>query len=152
MFKVISVFWHWWIIALGLMTLELLAPGTFFLWMGISAFIIGLLAWVFPTLSLELQLILFSIFSIAAAVSWKIYQKRKLGRSSDNISPPRLNERASHYVGRIFTLESAIVNGQGRVRVDDSIWRVQGPDLPKGAQVRVITVDGPILIVEDHKV
>ena len=33
--------WHWWILAVALVVLEAFAPGTFFLWMGISAAVVG---------------------------------------------------------------------------------------------------------------
>jgi len=148
MFNLISVFWHWWIIGLCLMIIELLVPGAFFLWIGVSAFVTGLIAWAFP-LTIEVQLILFSVLSIVSIVCWKLYQKRNNSQTRPQETHPLLNQRGSQYIGRTFTLESAIVNGQGRVRVEDSIWKVQGPDLPKGSKVTVIEVHGVILIVEE---
>ncbi|MBF0179098.1 MAG: NfeD family protein [Magnetococcales bacterium] len=57
--------------------------------------------------------------------------------------------RGTQYLERIFTLSDPIVNGSGRLRVDDdSIWQVLGPDTPSGAQVMVIGVDGTLLLVE----
>jgi hypothetical protein len=35
---------------------------------------------------------------------------------------PKLNRRGEQYVGRTFTLEEPIVNGHGKIRVDDSTW------------------------------
>jgi len=52
------------------------------------------------------------------------------------------------HIGRIFTLEEPIVGGNGRVRIDDSVWRISGPDLPSGARVRVASTDGAMLRVE----
>jgi membrane protein implicated in regulation of membrane protease activity len=34
------------------------------------------------------------------------------------------------------------------VRVGDSVWRAEGPDLPAGDRVKVIGVDGAALKVE----
>jgi membrane protein implicated in regulation of membrane protease activity len=34
------------------------------------------------------------------------------------------------------------------VRVGDSTWRVEGPELPRGARITVVAVDGTLLIVE----
>jgi membrane protein implicated in regulation of membrane protease activity len=51
-------------------------------------------------------------------------------------------------VGRTFTLEHPIVNGVGKVVVDDSTWRVKGPDLPAGSKVRVADIDSVIFVVE----
>ena len=44
---------------------------------------------------------------------------------------------ATQLVGRIATLTEPINDGRGRVRIGDTMWRVAGPDLPAGAQVRV---------------
>jgi inner membrane protein len=67
-------------------------------------------------------------------------------RSTDN--QRRLNRRAESYVRRMFTLDGAIVDGRGRVRVDDTVWLVAGPDLPAGARVRVTGTDNTLLLVE----
>ena len=40
------------------------------------------------------------------------------------------------------------MGGEGRIRVDDSSWRVTGPNQPAGAAVRVVRVDGATLVVE----
>ena len=61
---------------------------------------------------------------------------------------PHLNRRAENYVGTVHRLECAIVNGRGRARVDDGSWAVEGPDLPEGADVRVVGVNGVVLRVE----
>ena len=45
-------------------------------------------------------------------------------------------------------LDTPIAGGQGRIRVDDSVWRITGPDAPAGASVRVVRVDGATLVVE----
>jgi inner membrane protein len=47
----------------------------------------------------------------------------------------------------VFTLEKPIVDGFGTVRIDDTIWRVAGPDVPAGSRVRVVQADGANLTV-----
>ncbi|MFD0936463.1 NfeD family protein, partial [Methylobacterium trifolii] len=37
--------------------------------------------------------------------------------------------------------------GAGRIRFDDTLWRVSGPDLPAGARVRVTGMAGTVLTV-----
>ena len=58
-----------------------------------------------------------------------------------------LNRRGARYVGQVFVLDEAIVNGRGKVRVGDTVWPVAGPELAKGARVRVIGVAGTVLEV-----
>ena len=36
-------FWHWLVLGVVLATIEIFAPGVFFLWLGISAGIVGIL-------------------------------------------------------------------------------------------------------------
>jgi len=138
------VFWHWWILAGVLLILELTSPVFFFLWLGFSAAAVGFLLLVFPTLPLEAQLVLFGILSIVAVLAWRKYREVHPPESDQ----PLLNRRGEQYTGRVFSLDNAIVNGVGKVIVDDSTWRVKGPDLPAGTRVRVIGVDGVVFIIE----
>lgn len=137
-------FWHWLIFAVGLLILEIFAPGAFFLWMGIAAAIVGVLLWIIPGMGWEMQLMIFAVLSVASIVWWRKHM-------SDNpvvTDQPNLNRRGQQYVGRTFTLEEPIVNGIGKIHVDDSTWKVEGSDCPEGTQVTVTGVDGVILKVK----
>lgn len=137
------VFWHWWLAGLVLLTLEALVPGAIFLWIGISAFVVGAIVGIVPAMDWKLQCALFAALSIVSVVAWRKLRPHQL--ASDQ---PVLNRRGESYVGRQFTLEQPIVNGTGKLRVDDSQWRISGPDLPAGAGVRVIRAEGATLHVE----
>ena len=138
------VFWHWWILSGVLLILELTSPIFFFLWIGIAAAAGGFLLLVLPGLSLEVQLVCFSILSVFAVIAWRKYRETHAPVSDQ----PLLNQRGLQYNNRIFTLDHPIVNGVGKVVVDDSTWRVKGPDLPTGQRVRVVGVDGTVFVVE----
>ncbi len=138
------VFWHWWVLAGVLLILELTSPVFFFLWLGFAAAAVGLLLLVIPVLTIEMQLVLFGILSIVAVLAWRKYRETR-PRVSDQ---PLLNQRGLQYANRVFTLDHPIVNGIGKVVVDDSTWRVKGPDLPSGRRVRVVGVEGVIFVVE----
>lgn len=137
------VFWHWLILAGVLLILELTAPAFFFLWLGIAAAATGLIMLVFPGMQLETQLVLFSVLSVVAVLAWRKYRESRPVETDQ----PNLNRRGRQYVGRHFTLDAPITNGVGKVMVDDSTWRVRGPDLPAGTQVRVEDVDGTVFVV-----
>jgi len=138
------VFWHWWILAGLLLILELTAPAFFFLWLGIAAAAVGLILLVFPSINFETQLVLFAIASLVAVLAWRKY------RESHPVitDQPNLNRRGQQYIGREFSLSSAIINGTGKVTVDDSTWKVKGPDLPVGTHIKVTGVDGVVFRVE----
>ncbi|QSA96481.1 NfeD family protein [Methylococcus sp. EFPC2] len=137
------VFWHWWAFGALLLILELLAPGMFFLWMAEAAGVTGLLLWMFPTLPLEYQVIAFSVMSIASIGVFRKYLKKHPIVSDQ----PLLNRRTAIYIGRVFTLEQPIINGQGRIHVDDTSWKIHGDDCPAGTKVRVVDADGVVLKV-----
>jgi membrane protein implicated in regulation of membrane protease activity len=61
---------------------------------------------------------------------------------------PDLNRRAAQLVGRVAVVEEAIEHGRGKVRIGDTLWLVEGPDLPCGAEVRVRGARGALLEVE----
>jgi hypothetical protein len=138
------LFWHWWILAGMLLILELTSPVFFFLWLGFSAAAVGFLLLVFPNIPVEAQLVLFGILSIVAVLAWRKFREVRPPLSDQ----PLLNQRGQQYTGRTFTLDQPIVNGVGKVQVDDSTWRVKGPELPAGVDVRVVGVDGVVFVVE----
>ena len=141
-------FWYWLIAAVVMIVIEMVVPAAYFLWMGISAFVVGLLLFAFPEIPLLIQVVIFGVLSVASLVLYKRHQKQ----NPMVIDEPKLNRRGEQYVGRLFTLEEPIVNGVGKVKVDDSTWKVQGSDSPAGMKVRVISVDGTVLIVESETV
>jgi membrane protein implicated in regulation of membrane protease activity len=138
------VFWHWWSLGAILLIVELLAPGMFFIWMGESAFVVGALLWFFPGMEPESQIMIFSALSVLSILVFRRFLKRHPIQSDR----PLLNQRTAGYVGRVFMLEEPIINGRGKIRVDDSTWRVEGEDCPTGARVRVTDAEGVILKVE----
>ena len=142
-------YWHWLVFALILVILEVFSPGVFLLWIGIGAGITGGLLWLEPELTWQWQLVAFAIFSMVAI----ILARRFLMSHPIQSDQPLLNRRGEQYVGRTFTLEQPVVNGMGKIRVDDSTWKIEGQDCPEGSRVRVTGVDGVVLRVEqlaDH--
>jgi membrane protein implicated in regulation of membrane protease activity len=139
-------FWYWLVAAVVMVVIEMLMPLAYFLWMGVSAFIVGLLLFAIPSIPLLIQVIIFGVLSVVTLVLYKNHQKANPTVNDE----PNLNRRGEQYVGRIFTLHEAIVNGVGKVKVDDSTWKVMGVDLPAGSKVRVMSVDGTIFNVESE--
>jgi membrane protein implicated in regulation of membrane protease activity len=135
--------WNWFILGAVLLILEMMVPGTFLLWLGIAAIAVGLISRVIVW-SWQLQLVAFAVLCVALIPVWR-YFARRVDESSDHST---LNRRTTGYVGRVFTLEKPIVDGSGVVRIDDTVWRVTGPDCPAGSRVRVTQANGADLRVE----
>ena len=142
MFKTLGT-WNWLIFGFILMALELAAPGVFLFWLGLSALLVGLLSFLIQP-SWQTQLLMFAVFSVAAVPLWRRFAFTSRSASTSN---PFLNKRTDAMVGREFTLEKPIINGTGTVRIDDTIWRVAGPDAPAGSRVRIVQADGASLTV-----
>jgi membrane protein implicated in regulation of membrane protease activity len=134
--------WDWFIAGGVLLALEALAPGVFMFWLGLAAMLVGAVS-MYLDLSWQTQFILFAIFSVAMIPLW-----RRFSFGAPVTDQPFLNRRADALVGRVFTLEKPIVDGAGTVRVDDSMWRITGRDIPAGRRVKVVGVDGTALHVE----
>ena len=135
--------WHWWVLGVVLLGAEMLAPGVFLLWMGIAAGATGVVVLVAPEMDWRYQFLLFAVLAVASVIAARIYLKRR----PIETDRPELNRRGQQYVGRTFTLAEALENGRGRLHVDDTMWRVSGPDIPAGRQVEVVGVDGVLLQV-----
>lgn len=140
----LTAHYGWWLLALVLIGAELLLPGYFLLWIGFAAAAVGVILFAAPGLDLIWQLLLFVALAIWSSYVYWRFVRRLLDAPSDR---PLLNRRAEQYVGRRYVLDTAIVNGQGKARVGDSVWLVEGPDLPAGATVEVVGVDGNTLRV-----
>lgn len=61
---------------------------------------------------------------------------------------PDLNRRAAQLLGRVVVVAEAIDGGRGKVRVGDTLWPVEGPNAPAGAEVRVVAAKATVLVVE----
>lgn len=144
MSEVTVVFWYWWVLAVAFLGLEIVITGFFFLWLAVAAAVVGSLLWLIPTLSFNIQVLLFSLLAIASVVGWWRYGAGK-SATSDH---PLLNRRGQQYVGRTFNLYEAIENGQGKIKVDDSLWKVHGEDCPAGSKVKIVAVKGTVFEVE----
>lgn len=137
-------FWHWWIFAVALIIIEILAPSFFALWMGIAAFFTGLVLLLIPDLGWEYQLMLFAVLTVFSIVLWRRYYLKNPIVSDQ----PNLNRRGEQYIGRIVTLQSPIVDGVGKIRLDDSSWKVEGPDCAAGQKVRIVSLQNVVFAVE----
>jgi len=104
---------------------------------------VGGLAYLAPAMSWEYQLLAFSVMSVVSIIVWRRFFRTKPADTDQ----PALNRRGEQYIGRSFTLREPITDGIGKIRVDDSTWKIRGDNCPVGTQVEVTGVDGVILEV-----
>ena len=135
--------WAWIVAGLVLLALELVVPGGFLLWMGISGIVTGLIV-LFWAIGWPLQWLIFGLLSLVSIALWVRWTRSRPARTDR----PYLNRRAEQFVGQEAVLEQAIEQGFGRVVLGDTVWRVSGPDLPAGQRVRIVGYEGAVLKVE----
>jgi inner membrane protein len=134
--------WHWMVFAVLLAAAETLLPGAVAIWFAASAAFIGLLL-IFVPVPWQLQLLGFAVLGVVAMLAYLNYRKK----NPEKDEQPNLNQRGVQYVGSELVLVEAIEQGQGRAKLGDGVWKVEGPELPAGARVRVTGVHGAILKV-----
>ncbi|CAN7395627.1 NfeD family protein [Rhizobium sp. LjRoot30] len=139
--------WAWWLLGLVLLAAELVMPGVFLVWIGAAAIVVGalsLLLWETSFWLWQVQLLVFAALSVVSA----LLGRRLLSNGNAVTDEPLLNQRSASLVGRTATLQEPVVEGRGRIRLDDTFWPVMGPDLPAGTRVRVTTSNGRDLTIE----
>lgn len=133
--------WTWWVIAGILLLIELTLPGVFFMWLALAAAAIGIID-IFADLSWQVEIAVFAVLSVLLVLFVRPRVRLPEGETNN------LNRRMDDFVGRSYVLDEAIVNGRGKVRIDDTLWVVTGSDLDKGEWVKVKAVEGTRLVVE----
>ncbi|WP_055046274.1 NfeD family protein [Devosia sp. A16] len=134
--------WSWVVAGLVLLALELVLPGGVLIWLGGAALVTGALA-LLVSIFWPLQFVIFGVLALVSIGLWLKF--RGPGVASDR---PFLNQRANRFIGQEAVLDEPIRDGIGRLALDDTVWRVQGPDLAAGSRVRIVDADGALLKVE----
>lgn len=136
--------WTWFVIGLALLGLEVLVPGSFFMWLGLAALGVGVLTF-FVDPSWHVELLLFGALALVFILAGRRFFARRGDETNDT---PGLNARADAFIGRQVTLEEPLVGGTGRVKLGDTLWRVEGDDAPVGTKLTVVSARGAMLQVE----
>ncbi len=139
----IETHWFWLTLGLVLGAAEIVAPGFFLMWLGMAAFVTGIVAWALP-IAMPAEVILFAALAVATVYAARRWITQNPIISSD----PLLNDRGGRMVGEIVTVVEAIADGQGRVKVGDSVWSAKGSEAPVGSKVRITGAQGSVLLVE----
>ncbi|WP_354299992.1 MULTISPECIES: NfeD family protein [unclassified Sphingomonas] len=126
----------WLIAALVLGIAELAAPGIFFVFLAIAAAVTGIALLALPELPIAVQLASFAVWSTVTVLIGRRWYRDYPVAGAD----PMLNDRSARMVGQIVIVETAIVEGRGRVLVGDGSWPARGDDAAAGTRVRITRV------------
>ncbi|SFC95573.1 hypothetical protein SAMN05428997_114119 [Bosea sp. CRIB-10] len=136
--------WAWIVLGLVLIGGEMLAPGVFLLWLGLAALLTGAVVGL-TGLVWQGALLVFAALAVASVLLGRAVTRH---RSDEPDTASGLNDRGRQLIGKVFKLEATMAGGEGRIRVGDSSWRITGPELLAGTEIRVVRVDGATLVVE----
>lgn len=137
--------WFWAIGGLALGLVEIFAPGFYLIWLAVAALLIGLIGAVLDV-TFETQLVLFAVLALVVCFGgYFVYRAMGRGRASG----AELNDPSARLVGLHGTVAEPIVKGIGKIRLGDSVWLAEGPDLPPGVAVRVVAVRGTTAVVTE---
>ena len=141
------LWWHWVVLGIVLMLLELAVPAFFLIWFGLGAVIVGLLMLVFADLSTAYQVITWTVSSMLFVWVWfKAFRphlhKTRVGRSQ------------GAFVGEIgLVIRDIRPYEKGQIRfqkpiLGDEVWEsIADQEIKTGERVKVLAVEGNILKV-----
>jgi len=105
------VYWHWLVLGILLVILEIVVPSFTILWFGLGAMVVGVLLWLVPQLPIVGQLLVWILASGGFALYWFKYLKpRMVDKTLAGLS----REAAIGESGRVIKLP--VEDGRGVVR------------------------------------
>ena len=142
------LYWHWIVLGIGLILLEIPLPSFTSLWFGAAAIVVGLLLLFIPGMSFTLQVLIWTVLSVLLTWLWFRYLKPL---SIDKTKAGLSREAIVGEVGQVMTVPSGERRGVLRfpapVLGADEWLFISQDSLASGDRVRVIDVSGNSLIV-----
>jgi len=116
---------------------------------GLAAFLVGGISSLHD-LSWQSQLVTFAATGIAAVMLWQRLDRPSRDKR-DFTDQPFGSREPCAFVGRVFKLQKPIVDGTGMIAIGGTVWRVAGRNCAAGKRVKVVHVEGTLLIVDPLK-
>ncbi|OEE45404.1 NfeD family protein [Vibrio anguillarum] len=139
-------YWHWLALGLVLVALELLGTAGYFLWLGISALIVGL---IFAMLPISWQLQWMAFASLSLVTTW-LWWRKQFKSDHDGDETRDLNQKQKQLIGQTARLKESFQEGATfRLQLGDTTWTAKcQQNLEADVVVKVVDVEGIVLIVE----
>lgn len=131
--------WIWILIGIGLAVMELGTPGFFIIFLSAGAVAAGLTAFLAPTASLTVQILVFSLVSVVSLVLFRGKLMRRYGLDQP---PPSRDEIVNEVA---VPMEDIAPGATGKAELRGTTWNARnagGAVLSRGSRCRVERVDG----------
>lgn len=141
------LWWHWVVLGIVLMLLELAVPAFFLVWFGLGALIVGVLLVAYSSMPFAFQVLAWTAFSLLFIWLWfKVFRP--------NIYKSRAGTARGSLIGEVGLVTRDIrpyEKGQIRFQkpiLGDEVWEsVADEEIRVGERVRVLDVEGNTLKV-----
>jgi len=144
----VVLYWHWIVLGIGLMALEIILPSFVALWFGAAAVLVGVVVLIIPSMSLSIQVLCWVAISILLTWLWfKFMQPLSKDRTKAGLS----REAIVGETGQVLTPPTADRRGVLRFSVPilgaDEWTFLCDDEVEAGDRVRVSDISGNSLIV-----
>lgn len=142
------VYWHWLVLGIGLVVVEIFIPSFTVFWFGLGAIVVGIFLWLAPEIQVSMQLLIWIIASCGFTVLWFAYFKPKM---TDKTDAGIAREAAIGEAGQV--IRTAVNGGRGQVRFSTPVlgsdeWEfICEQDVQLGDRVHIKDFSGNTLIV-----
>jgi inner membrane protein len=135
--------WTWATAALLVALVEVLAPGFYLVWIALGGLVTGIAVLLFDVQSLTTQLEIFAVAVVASCIGgFFVYRA-----IADTTAQQLVNRREAELIGARGVVAEPLTNGRGKIRLGDTVWLAEGPDLPAGTPVVVTKLRGTVAVV-----
>lgn len=142
-----ALWWHWVVLGIVLMLLELAVPSFFLVWFGLGALLVGIVLIVNPATGFAYQILAWTGFSLLFVWLWFKVFKPGLFKSRAGMSKGALIGEVGLVTRDIRPYEKGQVRFQKPI-LGDEVWdSMADEEIKAGERVRVLEVEGNTLKV-----
>jgi len=141
------LWWHWVVLGIALVLLELAVPTFFLVWFGVGAIVVGIALAVFPTLFFPWQILLWIACSVAFIGLWFKVFKRGVHKSRAGMSRGDVIGEVGLVIHDILPYEKGQVRFQKPLLGDDRWDAIADVEIKMGERVKVLEIEGNMLKV-----
>ncbi len=142
------LWWHWLVIGISLIGLELVIPSFTIIWFGLGGLLVALLVFLFPAIPVWLQLLLWTVASVLFTVIWFRYLRPgKNNTHSGQSKEAIVGETGMIIRGTTDSYAKGVVRFRIAILGADEWTCYSDAPLEQGVNVRVDDIEGQILKV-----
>ncbi len=141
------LWWHWIVLGIVLMLLELAVPAFFLIWFGAAAVLVGVAVVIFPAFPFAYQVVAWTACSIALVWLWFRIFKPGIHKTRAGMSKGSLIGEIGLVIREMRPFEKGQIRFQKPV-LGRRIWEsIADEEIKVGERVKVLDVEGNILKV-----